>query len=284
MRILVTGGEGMLATALRNKSAGAGIQFCNRDQLDITDPEHVMQYCRQHQFDIIVNCAAYTRVEDAESNEATAFLINETGTANLAKAAAATNAYLIHISTDAVYNGQKAGAYGESDVCQPLSVYARSKYAGELALRAHTTNAAIIRTSWLYSADKPCFVSAIINRASATGKLSVVCNQLGSPTYTYDLAEAIYIMIEQYDPNAFKSVEVYHYSNEGCISWYDFAKAICDIAGINADIKPIPDTQYPSKVSRPFHTLMSKDKIKAHFGLSIPYWRDSLKHCLLNTI
>ena len=199
---------------------------------------------------------------------------------NLAIAANTVGSGLIHISTDAVYDGKKSGVYDELDVCNPLSVYSKSKYAGELEILKHGSKGMIIRMSWLYSMDKANFVTAIINKAKTIGNLSVIYDQLGTPTYTYDLATAILTIISERKHMPGNGIEVYHYSNEGAISWYDFAVNTCRILKIDANIEPIASGQYPSKVTRPFHAILSKAKIKNDFGLTIPYWRDSLEVCL----
>ncbi len=283
MKVLVTGGEGMLAIALKNtlKNSALNAVFCNKMELDITDPDSLLKYFSQNTFDYIINCAAYTNVEGAETNIEQAFRINQTGVRNLAISAKTIGAKLIHISTDAVYDGKKGGVYYESDICNPLSAYSKSKYEGELELSRYYDSGIIIRTSWLYSMDKPNFVSAIINKAKTTGKLNVVFDQLGTPTYTYDLAEAIKSIILSGKINRNAGFDIYHYSNEGAISWYDFAVNICDILKIEARITPVSTDQYPTKVTRPFQSILSKEKIKNNFDLTIPYWRESLNNCLL---
>ena len=232
MKILVTGGDGMLAKALRNISTeylGLEFHFCNKTDLDITNLNSLLEYFKGKHFDYIINCAAYTNVEGAESNIDQAYAINETGVKNLAIAANTINAYLIHISTDAVYDGTKNSVYIEGDICKPLSVYSKSKRAGELEILKHHSSGIIIRTSWLYSFDKGNFVTAIINKAKTTGSLNVVFDQLGTPTYTYDLAKAIIHIIKSKQIIQHSGIEIYHYSNEGAISWYDFAVNICSV-------------------------------------------------------
>ncbi len=282
MKILVTGGDGMLAKAIRNIYPAYQLEicFCSKSVLDITDSDKLLEYFRAHHFDVIINCAAYTNVERAETDVSSAYAINETGSRNLAMAAKSVDALLIHISTDAVYDGRKSDVYHEGDICNPLSVYSKSKFAGESEILKHHNKAIIIRTSWLYSLDKPNFVTAIINKAKATGNLSVIYDQLGTPTYTYDLANAILAILKSNQIITHSGIEIYHYSNEGAISWYDFAVNICCILGIDANVTPITTSEYPSKVVRPFQAIMSKAKIKKNFGLVIPYWRDSLEECL----
>jgi len=286
MRILVTGGDGMLAKAIRktNEFYNLNLVFAGKIDLDITNWNKVSAYFSDSQFDLIINCAAYTNVEKAESDIENAFAVNETGSLNLAKAANAMGAYLIHISTDAVYDGKKSNVYFETDICNPLSVYSSSKYAGEKKILNHHDSGIIIRTSWLWSLDKANFVTAIMNKARATGQLNVVADQLGTPTYTYDLADAIFKIVMSGKMIKQSGIEIYHYSNEGAISWYDFAVNICRVSGIKVDISPVATSEYPSKVIRPFHALLSKEKIKRQFGLQIPYWRDSLESGLLGKI
>ena len=283
MKIIVTGADGMLAKAIRNISpeySGLEFLFCSKADLDITNLNSLLEYFKGKHFDYIINCAAYTNVEGAESNIESAYAINETGAKNLAILANTINANLIHISTDAVYDGTKNNIYVENDICNPLSVYSKSKHAGELQILKHHNSGVIIRTSWLYSLDKGNFVTAIINKAKTTGSLNVVFDQLGTPTYTYDLAKAIIHIIKSKQIIQDSGIEIYHYSNEGAISWYDFAVNICNILKIDASIFPVTSDQYPSKVIRPFHAIMSKTKIKSTFDLAIPYWRQSLEKCL----
>ncbi len=282
MKLLVTGADGMLAQAIRNvyEEFDLEVFFQSRTELDITDLAALLELVNQQNFDIIVNCAAYTNVERAESDALAAHRINETGAKNIAIAAKACEAILIHISTDAVYDGTKNHIYFEDDLCNPLSVYSKSKYAGELAILNHHHTGIIIRTSWLYSLDKPNFVTAIIKKAISEGNLKVVVDQLGTPTFTYDLARAILTIAKSAKIKSASGIKIYHYSNEGAISWYDFAVNICSILGIDVKVVPITSDQYPSKVTRPFHAIMSKAKIKSDFDLAIPYWLDSLQSCL----
>ncbi|RPJ66937.1 MAG: NAD-dependent epimerase/dehydratase family protein, partial [Alphaproteobacteria bacterium] len=208
------------------------------------------------------------------------YLINTEGAKNLAISCKNAGVILIHISTDAVYDGEKNSVYQEDDECNPLSVYSKSKYAGEIEILKHHDSGIIIRTSWLYSLDKPNFVSAIINKVKQAGSANVVFDQLGTPTYTYDLAAAILQIIKSRKIKHKSGIGIYHYSNEGAISWYDFAISICRILKLDTSIYPIASHQYPTNVKRPFHSIMSKEKIKQDFGVVIPYWRDSLEICL----
>jgi len=284
MKVLVTGGDGMLAKAIRNIDQDFELEliFCNKTDLDITNLDCVLLYLRENRFEVIINCAAYTNVEQAESNVELAYAVNTIGAKNIALAANEINACLIHISTDAVYDGKKNNVYQESDICNPLSVYSKSKYAGEVEILKYCKSGIIIRTSWLYSLDKDNFVTAIIKKARTNGNLKVVFDQLGTPTYTYDLAKAILHIAKSNKIIPYSPIEIYHYSNEGAISWYDFAVNICKILGIDVSIDPIMSDQYPSKVVRPFHAILSKEKIKTAFELVIPYWLNSLEECLLS--
>jgi len=284
-KILVTGGNGMLATALRNVCIhDNNFIFADRSTFDITSPESIKAFLMRQNIGTIINCAAYTNVELAETEFETAYLINETGIKNIAMAAEAGGIFVIHISTDAVFDGTKNGIYFEDDYCNPLSVYSKSKYAGERALQENHNSGLIIRTSWLYSQDKNCFVTAIQNRAKKVGTLSVVIDQIGTPTYAYDLAKAILKIVYSDSLLTKNKIEIYHYSNQGAISWYDFAVNICELSNIDANIKAIRAIEYPSKVSRPFQTVLSKSKIETHFNISIPYWRTSLIECVNNLI
>lgn len=282
MKILVTGGKGMLANAIRTVQAGFDddVSFCDRGDLDITDLNSVLMCLINERYDVLINCAAYTNVDAAETDADTAYAVNAMGAGNLAIAANRVGAMLIHISTDAVYDGRKVGLYTESDDCNPLSVYSKTKYAGEIEIMKNHDFGIIIRTSWLYSASKKNFVTTIINKAKQTGHLNVVCDQLGTPTYANDLATAILDIVRSNRIQPGSGINIYHYSNEGAISWYDFAVNICRILQINTTLVPVGSHQYSSNVCRPFHSVMSKEKIKQDFGLVIPYWRDSLEICL----
>ena len=252
--------------------------FTDENELDITSETQVRDFFSAHNPEVIVNCAAYTAVDKAESEEKNAFLINGVATGFLAKASAINNALLIHISTDYVFNGKAFLPYVETDETNPSSVYGRSKYAGELAIQQYASKAIILRTSWLYSTYGSNFVKTIRKYARERGILNIVCDQIGTPTYAKDLAKTILMILPVAVQNF--GIEVYHYSNEGVASWYDFAKSIVEESKISCIINPITSKDYPQAASRPHYSVLDKAKIKKRFSLEIPYWRDSLKDCI----
>ena len=232
-----------------------------------------MKYVAGHGIEVIVNCAAYTAVDKAEDNEDTCRKINALAVANLAKAAAMNRAKVIHISTDYVYSGVHYKPYSESDETAPCSVYGVTKLEGERLLFDNCSDAVVLRTSWLYSAYGNNFVKTMIRLGKEREKLSVVFDQIGTPTYAGDLAKAIMIIID----NKTFIPGIYNFSNEGVCSWYDFTKAIHRIAGIRTcEVLPIEGSEYPAKATRPFYSVMNKKKIKETYSVSIPYWENSL--------
>ncbi len=281
IKVLVTGSNGQLGSELKELATNYPLYeflFTDVHELDITNRSNVSQYFQIHNPDVIINCAAYTAVDKAESDEESAFKVNAVAPHILAIAAAEYGAFMVHISTDYVYDGFNHRPYTENDRINPLSVYARSKAEGEKAVLETNGKAIIIRTSWLYSAFGTNFVKTILRYGVERESLTVVFDQTGTPTYARDLARAILDTL----PMAMLSdtTEVYHYSNEGVASWYDFAKAIIDIAEINCKILPIPAREYALPAERPFYTVLDKAKIKKKFAIEIPYWRDSLQHCM----
>jgi dTDP-4-dehydrorhamnose reductase len=282
MNILITGSKGQLGNELKELSADFpqfNFLYTDIEELDITSELEVNEFFRVNKPDVIINCAAYTAVDKAESDESLAYLINGTAVEILARAASNNKAFLVHISSDYVFDGNAYQPYLESDKMNPISAYARTKYAGEQAVEKYATKAVILRTSWLYSAFGGNFVKTILKYGKERGLLNVVSDQIGTPTYARDLAKTILMII----PHAenIKGVEIFHYSNEGVASWYDFAKAIVEISGINCIINPIGTKDYPLPAIRPFYSVLDKSKLKEKFLIEIPYWRDSLKHCLL---
>jgi dTDP-4-dehydrorhamnose reductase len=281
MKILVTGSNGQLGNEIRELSSdfpNLNFLYTDIEELDITSEIEVNKFFEVNKPDAIINCAAYTAVDKAESDEKLAFLINDTAVGILARVTSDINALFIHISTDYVFDGTAHLPYQESDKRNPVSAYASTKYAGELAVEKYATKAIILRTSWLYSAFGGNFVKTILKYGKERGVLNVVSDQIGTPTYARDLARTILTIIPKAEK--IKGVEIYHYSNEGVASWYDFAKAIVEISGINCIINPIGTKDYPLPAKRPFYSVLDKSKIKVKFKTEIPYWRDSLKHCL----
>lgn len=281
MKILITGANGQLGNEIRElASLYPQYDFLYTDvaELDITQADAVKQYVGLHLPDAIINCAAYTAVDKAETDAETAFLVNATAPGNLANAAQAYGKFMVHVSTDYVYDGLNYRPYSETDPVNPVSVYGESKLAGEQQVYQSGAKAIIIRTSWLYSAFGNNFVKTMMKYGRERDILNVVFDQTGTPTYARDLARFILHML----PQAMKDqkIEVYHYSNEGAASWYDFAKAVHEMAGITCQVNPIPTSAYPLPAVRPFYSVLDKSKIKNRFTITIPYWRESVKHCI----
>ena len=280
-RILVTGSNGQLGSEIREltKNDGTNVYFyTDVSELDITDKSAVNKFIENHQIDIVVNCAAYTQVDKAEEEEKTAFLINATAPGNLAEACKKYDATLFHISTDYVFDGSNNVPYIETESTSPLGVYGRSKLEGEEFIQQSGCNYLIIRTSWLYSSFGNNFVKTIARLSSEKDELKVVFDQIGTPTYARDLATVIFAIIQN---DQFKDRKgVYHYSNEGVCSWYDFAKAINEYFGNDCHIRPCHSDEFPAKVTRPHYSVLDKTNIKNDFGIEIGYWRDSLCKCV----
>ena len=281
--VLVTGANGQVGGELRRlieqKHLPDRFLFTDKESLDITDQKAVERFITQNGVTHIVNCAAYTDVDGAEENEEAAFAVNRDGVKNLAEAAKAHDIRLIHISTDYVFDGTGHTPLKEDDTVNPQGVYARSKHAGEEAiLQIAPKGALIIRTSWIYSALGHNFVKTMLRLAKERDTINVVDDQIGTPTYAADLAEAI-LQVLQSDRFP-EGVEIYHFSNEGNCSWYDFAQAVFELSGTKCRVNPIPTSAYPTPAKRPAYSVLSKEKIKRDYNLTIPYWREALKRCL----
>lgn len=280
-RILVTGSNGQLGSEIREltKNDVTNVYFyTDVTELDITNKSAVNTFIENHQIDIVVNCAAYTQVDKAEDDEKTAFLINATAPGNLAESCKKYEVTLFYISTDYVFDGSNNVPYIETQSTSPLGIYGRSKLKGEELIQKSGCNYLIIRTSWLYSSFGHNFVKTIGRLSSEKEELKVVFDQIGTPTYARDLAAAILSIIQN---NQFIDRKgIYHYSNEGVCSWYDFAKAINDFSGNNCHIRPCHSEDFPAKVTRPHYSVLDKTKIKNDFGIEIGYWRDSLYKCV----
>ena len=281
MRILVTGANGQLGSEMRKLGAVSPNEYIFTDvqELDITNKEAVMSFVEQNGVNIIVNCAAYTNVDKAEDDEATAELINATAVGNLAEAAKAVDGTLFHVSTDYVFGADGNTPRSEDMPTNPLGVYGRTKLRGEQAIAAVGAKAIIIRTAWLYSEFGNNFLKTMLRLTAEKESLNVVFDQVGTPTYAGDLALVIFSIIEG---NLYAGNEgIYHFSNEGVCSWYDFANEIAIAAGnINCNIQPCHSSEFPSKVTRPPYSVLDKTKIKQTFGVDIPHWRDSMLYCL----
>lgn len=282
MNILVTGANGQLGNEMRIVSHSSQDQYIFTDvaELDITDAAAVEKMVIDNNVKVIINCAAYTNVDKAEDDYDLAELLNATAVKNLATTIKQNDGTLIHISTDYVFGGTKNNTpCGEDEPANPTGVYGVTKLHGEQAIEAVGCKHLIIRTAWLYSEFGKNFVKTMLNLTATKPSLNVVFDQVGSPTYAYDLAQAIFTIVEN---RKYEGKEgIYHYSNEGVCSWYDFTKMIAEYAGHTAcDIQPCHSNEFPSKVVRPSYSVLDKTKIKNTFGIRIPYWTDSLKQCL----
>ena len=281
MKILVTGSNGQLGQELRKLSQmyrDHEFIFTDIPELDITNRHSVDRFFMDAKPEAVINCAAYTAVDKAETDPSLAFELNGVSVGHLALNASKIGAIFIHISTDYVFDGTKSTPYTEEDVPNPQSLYAKSKYQGELETQKFATRGIIFRTSWLYSEFQNNFVKTILNKGSERGQLNVVYDQVGSPTCAEDLAEAILTILPSLKD--LNGVEIYHYSNEGVASWYDFAKDIVELSGIRCEISAILTEQYPLPARRPAYSIMDKSKIRKQFGIEIPYWRESLRKCV----
>ena len=284
MTILVTGANGQLGTHIRLNSVQSKNQYIYTDvcDLDITDVMAVKQYVARHHVDTIVNCAAYTDVNRAENDEVAADKINHIAVGYLAEAMADTGGLLVHISTDYVFGGNHNNTpCGEGESPNPTGVYGRTKLLGEQAVVASGCRYLMFRTSWLYSEYGKNFCKTMLSLTAAKPSLNVVFDQVGTPTYAGDLAKAIVIILEEDRSDGNEGL--YHYSNEGVCSWYDFAKEIARQSGQTAcDILPCHSDEFPSPVLRPSYSVLDKTKFKQTFGIKVPYWTDSLAVCVQN--
>lgn len=281
MNILVTGCKGQLGTELQKIAASDDLHqwwFTDVDTLDICDSEAVERCFSDHCIDICINCAAYTAVDKAEDEPELAERINTYALKVLADSCLKHNALLIHISTDYVFGGDAKEPYQVDDPINPQSVYGKTKAEGEKLIQQSGCNYFIIRTAWLYSATGKNFVKTMLSLAETHPEINVVADQRGCPTWAYDLASAIVRLIQQ---NGKKAVhEVFHFTNEGQITWYDFTLAIMEISGKTCKVNPITTEQYPTKAKRPAYSVLDLSKIKAYAGMKIPFWRESLIKCI----
>lgn len=280
MKILVTGANGQLGRELRcllDKEYPAGTAlYTDVETLDLCNAKAVEAFVVNNEITHIVNCAAYTAVDRAEEEKAQCAAIKIDAVKNLAMAADAIGAKIIHISTDYVFDGTNHRPYKESDKVNPISQYGTTKRKGETSLLALAPEAIIIRTAWLYSAHGNNFVKTMLRLADAQNEIKVVCDQIGTPTYARDLAVAVgkILRSHQWVPG------IYHFTDEGAASWYDFAKAIFRIAGKRVKVTPIPTEDYPTPASRPSYSILDRSRIKATYGVEIPHWEESLADCI----
>ncbi|MEI6145513.1 MAG: dTDP-4-dehydrorhamnose reductase [Methylococcales bacterium] len=283
-RIVVTGANGQLGSEIRELSIyfpDDVFTFITRQDLDLSDASAIQVWFENKDFDVIINCAAYTAVDKAETEVDLATAINATAVKILAQIAKQKAISLLHISTDYVFAGDSCAPYRETDATNPQGVYGQSKLDGELAMLAiNLDRSLIIRTSWVYSRFGNNFVKTMIRLGKDRKELNVIYDQVGTPTSAKDLALVLLMIIQSPQLEAQQGTEIFHYSNEGVCSWYDFAIAIFKAAPIRCKVNPIETKDYPTPAKRPHYSLLNKAKIKNTFNLSIPYWRDSLPECL----
>lgn len=281
--ILVTGANGQLGSELRELVIDQPNRFifCDLD-LDITDFNALHLFFSSHEIEFVINCAAYTAVDKAESEKEKATQINAIAPGLLAELSKEFGYKLIHISTEYVFDGLSVLPYREDDATNPLSVYGKTKTDGEIQILNSGVAAIIIRTSWLYSKYGGNFVKTMIRLASTKDQFGVIFDQTGSPTWAHDLAVVILEFIKQIGSGklVLNDTQIFHFSNEGVASWYDFAKAIVSKSGLNVIINPLRTAEYPTPATRPPNSMLDKQKIKKTLGVTIPYWRDSLEKCL----
>lgn len=280
-KTLITGSKGQVGQEfqlLAQKQTEFDFLFVDIEELDITDNQAVKAFFAENGIEVCVNCAAYTAVDKAESAPEIAQKVNVEGAKNLAEACAANNALLIHLSTDYVYHNSQNTPFKEGDPTNPQGVYAQTKLDGDLIALETNPKTIILRTSWVYSTFGHNFVKTMLRLGRERAELSVIFDQIGTPTYARDIAQAILQVASA--ANQSSQYGVYHFSNEGVSSWYDFAKAIFDIKGIECKVKPIETKDYPTPAKRPPFSVLNKGKIKADFGIEIPHWRESLEACL----
>jgi dTDP-4-dehydrorhamnose reductase len=286
--ILITGANGQVGQELHHlitkesRLNQSTFFYTDKETLDITDSNALENFCKENCIDTIINCAAYTAVDKAEEEQESTDIINHLATKHLATIAKESNISLVHISTDYVFDGTNHTPYIESDKVNPQSVYGTTKLAGEeIMVEINPANSIILRTSWVYSSFGNNFVKTMLRLGKERDSLGVIFDQVGTPTYARDLAHTILHIVESDTINPTNTVQVFHYSNEGVTSWYDFAKAIFEISNITCNVNPILTEAYPTPAKRPHYSLLNKAKIKETYSLSIPYWRDSLETCLI---
>ncbi|MBB6461519.1 dTDP-4-dehydrorhamnose reductase [Flammeovirga kamogawensis] len=276
--ILVTGARGQLGSELNylTNTIEAKFTFVDLDELDITNQQAINIFFRERNFTHCINCAAYTAVDKAETDRDIAYKVNVLGVKNLAEVCKENNIVLFHVSTDFVFDGNQITPYSEEIIPSPISVYGETKLEGENEVIKTMTNYFIIRTAWLYSSFGNNFVKTMLRLANEKDELGVIVDQIGTPTYARDLAKAILLIIDQESA----AYGVYHYSNEGVASWYDFAQAIFILSKTNIKVNPLHTSAYPTPAKRPKMSVMDKSKFTTSFNITIPYWQSSLIDCL----
>ena len=284
MRVLITGSNGQLGSEIKELAANyKKLDFVFKDlpELDICNFEALQAFIINNNINAVINCAAYTAVDKAEEDAEIAERVNSIGVANLVNALEKVNGKLIHISTDYVFDGDHFLPYKETDPVSPIGVYGETKRAGELAVINSDIDSIVIRTSWLYSSYGNNFVKTMLRLGNEKENLGVIFDQVGTPTYARDLAKTCLEILTAVNPAKISNNgNLYHYSNEGVSSWYDFAISIMELGEVNCKVKPIQTKDYPTLAKRPQYSLLNKSKIKTDFKIDIPYWRDSLKDCI----
>jgi dTDP-4-dehydrorhamnose reductase len=284
MKVLITGSNGQLGSEIRELAANYSkldLVFRNSHELDICSFEALQDFIIDHKINVVINCAAYTAVDKAEEDTEIAERVNSMGVSNLVNALEKVNGKLIHISTDYVFDGDHFLPYKELDPVSPIGVYGETKRAGELAVLKSAIDSVVIRTSWLYSSYGNNFVKTMLRLGNEKENLGVIFDQVGTPTYARDLAKTcLEILTGVNSAKISKNGNLYHYSNEGVASWYDFAISIMELGGKNCKVKPIQTKDYPTLAKRPQYSVLNKSKIKTDFKIEIPHWRDSLKDCI----
>lgn len=285
--VLVTGAKGQLGSEINelvtadfHKDDSVSFVFTDIEELDICEIGRIREFVKKHRITHIVNCAAYTAVDLAETDSESAYRINRDAAKNLAIVSNENNILMIHISTDFVYDGEKSTPYVESDIPNPFSVYGQSKLDGENAVLESARNSIIIRTSWLYSGFGNNFVKTMMRLGLERESLGVVFDQIGSPTYAKDLAKAILVIIDKSKAENDITESIFHFSNEGVTSWYDFACSIMKLSNIECSVKAINSFEYPTPAKRPDFSVLDKRKIKDTFKIHIPHWQNSLEECI----
>lgn len=279
MKTLVLGASGQLGQCLKAVAAERNIntlEFPDETTGNILDAAALKSLFSDKKPDFVINCAAYTAVDKAEDEIALCRLINQQGALNVAQVCKEFGVALIHVSTDFVFEGAEVTLLKEDDIAKPINVYGLTKLEGEKDIQNTLAEHYIIRTSWLYSEYANNFVKTMLKLGAERDELNIIADQIGSPTYAIDLAGAILDIIA----SGKEAYGVYHYSNEGSVSWFDFAKGIFELSNTQVKVSPIPTSAYPTKATRPKFSVMDKSKIKSTFGIAVPYWRDSLKVCI----
>jgi len=289
MRVLITGSNGQLGSEIKElENSYNKIDFIFKDlpELDICNYEVLETFIIDHKINSVINCAAYTAVDKAEKDTEIAEKVNSIGVLNLVNALKKVDGKLIHISTDYVFDGDHFSPYKESDPVNPIGVYGKTKRAGELYVINSNIDSIVIRTSWLYSSYGSNFVKTMLRLGNKKENLGVIFDQVGTPTFAGDLANTCLEILTQENRRIDENSKLYHFSNEGVASWYDFAVAIMEISDIDCLVNPLETKDYPTLAKRPHYSILNKNKIKNDFNITIPYWRDSLVKCIekLNSI